>query len=102
MNCAEKNALHVNSISFLGVFFGGLTVFHESPSGSFFLAVCTTRCCISRQVRSGFASKTSAKIPAASGAAHDVPENESTQCPFGDVVTRLAYLSLLPAPTSPV
>ena len=40
----------------------------------FRLDVNTVRCCISRQVNFGFASRANAKTPAASGAAADVPE----------------------------
>ena len=38
------------------------------------LDVWTTRCCTSRHVSAGLASSTSAKIPAAIGAAAEVPE----------------------------
>ena len=64
------------------------TVLHEGLSGSFFSAVWTTKCWISRQERSGFASKTSVKIPAAKGAAQDFPENDVTHLLNKKVVWR--------------
>lgn len=51
-------------------------------SGSFgfiWTAVRTQRCCMSRQVSSGRTSRTSAKIPAAIGAAAEVPPWRSVQ-----------------------
>ena len=49
-------------------------VFHPTLAASeSYWDVHATRCCMSRQVRFGLASKTKAKMPAASGAAAEVP-----------------------------
>ena len=53
-----------------------MLVYQDESVGDTSLDVCTSKCCTSRHVRFGLASSTSARIPAAMGAAAEVPEWE--------------------------